>query len=141
MEGSFHHFSPAQAQDGVRRHRSTDESVRDWRNDRKIAVLHQGGAWRWPWWTCCASLICEYVAPAYGTHQPQELRRMPGSGVDFNGDIQACDVCAVGKSKQQTHPKRATYDVQHAFQLVTVDVMRPIKPAALGDYSYVTSSS
>ena len=66
------------------------------------------------------------------------LRRMPGSGVDYNGDIQACDVCAVGKTKQQAHPKQATYDVQHAFQLVTVDLMGPIKPAALEGYSYVT---
>ena len=23
--------------------------------DRRIAVPHQGGAWRWPWWTCYAS--------------------------------------------------------------------------------------
>ena len=29
------------------------------------------------------------------------LRRMPGSGVDYNGDIQACDVCAVGKSRNK----------------------------------------
>ena len=63
------------------------------------------------------------------------LRRMPGSGVDYNGDIQACDVCAVGKSKQQANPKQATYDVQHASQLVTVDLMGPIKPAALGGCS------
>ena len=63
-------------------------------------------------------------------------QRMPGSGVDYNGDIQACDVCAVGKSKQEAHPNQATYDVQHAFQLVTVDLMGPIKPAALGGYSY-----
>ena len=63
---------------------------------------------------------------------------MPGSGVDFNGDIQACDVCAVGKSKQQAHPKQATYDLQHAFQLVTVELMGYIKRAALGGYSYVT---
>ena len=47
------------------------------------------------------------------------LRRMPGSGVDYNGDIQACDVCTVGKSKQQAHSKQATYGVHHAFQLVT----------------------
>ena len=47
------------------------------------------------------------------------LRRMPGSGVDYNGDVQACDVCAVGKSKQQAHSKQATYGVHHAFQLVT----------------------
>ena len=66
------------------------------------------------------------------------LRRMPGSGVDYNGDDQTCDVCDVGKSKQLAHPKQATYDVQHAFQLVTVDLMVPIKPAALGRYSYVT---
>ena len=65
-------------------------------------------------------------------------RRMLGSGVDYNGDIQACDVCAAGKSKQQAHPNQATYYVQHAFQLVTVDLMGPIKPAALGGYSYVT---
>ena len=66
------------------------------------------------------------------------LLRMPGSGVDYNGDIQACDVCAVGKSKQKVHPKQPTYDVQHAFQLVTVDLMGPFQPAALGGYSYVT---
>ena len=54
------------------------------------------------------------------------------------GDIQACDVRAVGKSNQQTHPKQATYDVQHAFQLVTVDLMGPINPAALGGCLYAT---
>ena len=59
-------------------------------------------------------------------------------GVDYNGDIEACDVSAVGKSKQQDHLKQARYVVQHAFQLVTVDLMGPIKPAALGGYSYVT---
>ena len=66
------------------------------------------------------------------------LRRMPGSGVDYNGNIQACDACAVGNSKQQAHPKQATYDVQHAFQLVTVDIVGPNKPEAFGGYSYVT---
>ena len=66
------------------------------------------------------------------------LRTMQGSGIDYNGDMQACDVCDVGKSKQQAHPKQATYDVQLAFQLVTIDLMGPIKPAALGGYSYVT---
>ena len=66
------------------------------------------------------------------------LRGMPGRGVDYNGDIQACDACAVSKSEQQAHQKQASYDVQHAFQLVTVDLMRPLKPATLGGYSYVT---
>ena len=59
-------------------------------------------------------------------------------GVDHNGDIEACDVSAVGKSKQPDHLKQARYVVQHAFQLVTVHLMGPIKPAALGGYSYVT---
>ena len=66
------------------------------------------------------------------------LRRMPGSAIDYNGDVQACDVCAVGKNNQQAHPKQATYDVQHAFQLVTVDLMGAMTPAALGGYSHVT---
>ena len=69
------------------------------------------------------------------------LWRMPGSGVDYNGDIQACDVCAVGKSKRQAHPKQATYDVQHGFHLVTVNLMGPIKLAALASYSYKSSST
>ena len=60
------------------------------------------------------------------------LLRMPGSGVDYNGDIQACDVCAVGKSKQKVHPKQPTYDVQHPFQLVTSDLMGSIKPPSIG---------
>ena len=56
------------------------------------------------------------------------LRKQAGNGVEYNGDIQACDVCAVGKSEQQAHPKQAAYDVQRAFQLVTVDTMGPISP-------------
>ena len=50
----------------------------------------------------------------------------------------ASDVCAVGKSNKQAHPKQATYDVQHAFHLVTVDLMGPINPATLGGYLYAT---
>ena len=66
------------------------------------------------------------------------LRKPAGNGVDYNVDIKACDVCAVGKSKQQAHPRQATCDVQRAFQLVTVDTMGPISPQALGGYNYIT---
>ena len=66
------------------------------------------------------------------------LRKLAGNGVDCNVDIKACDVCAVGKSKQQAHPRQATCDVQRAFQLVTVDTMGPISPQALGGYNYIT---
>ena len=66
------------------------------------------------------------------------LRKQVGNGIEYNGDIEACDVCAVGKSEQQAHPKQATYDIQRAFQLVTVDTMGPISPQALGGYNFVT---
>ena len=66
------------------------------------------------------------------------LRKLAGNGVDYNVDIKACDVCAVGKSEHQAHPWQATCDVQRAFQLVTVDTMGPISPQALGCYNYIT---
>ena len=56
----------------------------------------------------------------------------------YNGDIQACDVCAVGKCEQQPHPKKATYDLQRAFPLVSVDITGAISPQALGGYDFVT---
>ena len=56
----------------------------------------------------------------------------------YKRQIQACDVCAVGNSNQQAHPKQTTYDVQHVFQLATVDLMGPINSAALGGYLYAT---
>ena len=58
--------------------------------------------------------------------------------VEYNGDVQACDVGSVGKSEQQAHHKQATYDVQRAFQLVTVDTVGAISPQALGGNNYVT---
>lgn len=66
------------------------------------------------------------------------LRQTPCSGVDYNGDLTPCDVCPFGKSEQQPHPKRALYDVERPFELVTVDTMGPISPLALGGYAFVT---
>ena len=37
------------------------------------------------------------------------LRKQLGNGVEYNGDMDDCGVCAVGKSEQQAHPKQATY--------------------------------
>ena len=62
--------------------------------------------------------------------------KQASSGVEYTGDIQACDVCAVSKSEHQAHPKQATYDGQRAFQLVTVVTMAPISPHALGGFNY-----
>lgn len=64
------------------------------------------------------------------------LRGVPDNGVEYDGDVAACDVCAIGKSAQQAHPKRASYDVQQPFQLVTSDLMGPIVPEALGGFRY-----
>ena len=66
------------------------------------------------------------------------LRKQAGNGVEYNGDIQTCGVCAVDKGAQQAHPKQATYDVHRAFQLVTVDTMGPTSPQAMGGHNYVT---
>ena len=62
------------------------------------------------------------------------LQKQAGNGVEYSGDIQACDVCAVGNSEHQAHPKQSTYDVHRACQLVTVHIMGPISPQALGGH-------
>ena len=56
------------------------------------------------------------------------LRKVGGNGVDDIGNVKACDVCAIGKSPQLAHPKKATYDIKQPFQLVLADLMRPISP-------------
>ncbi|CAB1105631.1 unnamed protein product [Ectocarpus sp. CCAP 1310/34] len=65
------------------------------------------------------------------------LRKVQGNGVEYNGELSACDVCAVGNSKQQNHPKRASYDASRPFQLVTTDLMGPFSPPALGGFLYI----
>ena len=73
-----------------------------------------------------------------GTKSLDVLRKMEGSGVSFDGTPPPCDVCALGKSKQQPHPKTASYFVTMPFQLVFGDFIGPITPAALGGYNYVS---
>ena len=65
-----------------------------------------------------------------------ELRKVPDNGVECDGDVAACDVCAIGKSAQQNYPKRASYVVQRPFQVVTSDLMGPINPDARGGFRY-----
>ena len=36
-------------------------------------------------------------------------RKTAGTGVSFEGSPPACDVCKLGKSKQQSHPKTTKY--------------------------------
>ena len=69
------------------------------------------------------------------------LRKEKGDGVEYTGDLPTCEVCALGKSAQQAHPKRASYDVSRPFQLVTTDLMGPLSPPALGGFRYVSKFS
>ena len=46
------------------------------------------------------------------------MRKEPASSVDYTGDIKNCSTCPLGKTAQQPHPKQATYNVLHIFQLV-----------------------
>ena len=66
------------------------------------------------------------------------LRKEKGNGVEYTGDLPTCDVCPLGKSAQQAHPKRASYDVSRSFQLVTTDLMGPLSPPALGGFCNVS---
>ena len=66
------------------------------------------------------------------------LRKEKRNGVEYTGDLPTYDVCALGKSAQQAHPKRASYDVSRPFQLVTTDLMGPLSPPALGGLRYTS---
>ena len=39
------------------------------------------------------------------------MQRRDGNGVAFDGSIDHCDVCAVGKRHQLAHPKKAKHAV------------------------------
>lgn len=65
------------------------------------------------------------------------LRKVQGNGVEYNGELNACDVCTIGQRAQQAHPKRSSYDVSRPFQLVTTDLMGPFSPPALGGFLYI----
>ena len=67
------------------------------------------------------------------------MQRRDSNGVAFDGPIDHCDVCAVGKSHQLTHPKKVKHaDIKAPFQLVYGDLMGPFKPAARGGSGYMS---
>ena len=69
----------------------------------------------------------------------EPMQRRDGSGVVFDGLIDRCDVCAVGKSHQLAHPKKAKHALITApFQLVYGDLMVPFIPAARRGYKLVS---
>ena len=66
------------------------------------------------------------------------LRKVEGNGIDYIGNVEACDVCAIGKSAQQARPKKVTHNIKQPFQLVLADPMGPMSPLALGGFQYVS---
>ena len=66
------------------------------------------------------------------------LRKVEGDGIDHSCNVEAFDVCAVGKSAQQAHPKKARHDIKQPVQLVLADLMGPMSPPALGGFQYVS---
>ena len=67
------------------------------------------------------------------------MQRRDSNGITFDGTLADCDVCAVGKSHQLAHPKKAeNADIKAPFQLVYADLMGPFAPAAHGGYKYVS---
>lgn len=62
------------------------------------------------------------------------LREVQGNGIEYDGDMKLCDVCAVGKTAQQARPQEASHDVCRSFQLVTADLMGPTSPPPLGSW-------
>lgn len=76
-----------------------------------------------------------------GHMNPRNMKLLQGidnNGVDYTNDVTGCSVCAVGKSKQRAHPKRAIYDITAPMQLVYTDLMGPISPPAIGGFQYVS---
>ena len=67
------------------------------------------------------------------------LKNVGSNGVEFNGPVPDCGICAVGKSHQLAHT--ANNKVERAFQLVMTDLMGPILPEALGGFKYVCKIS
>ena len=70
------------------------------------------------------------------------MQRRDGNGVAFDGSIDHCDVCAMGKRHQLAHPTKGKHaDITAPFQLVYGDLMSPFKPATRGGYEYVSKTT
>ena len=61
------------------------------------------------------------------------------SGVKFSDSLMICSACKIGKSTQKQHAKNSSHGwVAEPLQVVTINLMGPISPAALGNSSHIT---
>ena len=65
------------------------------------------------------------------------LNKIDDNAVSSKGGVSPCNVCAIGKSTQQPHPKMATLNIQQPFELIYTDRLGTITPTALGGFRYV----
>ena len=65
------------------------------------------------------------------TRSLELLNRTDANGVSFNGKVSRCDVCAIGKTIQQLHPKKSNLKITMPFQQVYANLVGPI-PAGDG---------
>ena len=69
------------------------------------------------------------------------MQRRDGNWAAFDGSIDTCYVCAMKKSHQLAHLKKAKHaDITAPFQLVYGDLMNLFKPAARRDYEYASKT-
>ena len=66
------------------------------------------------------------------------LRRKEGNGVEYTGTVSDCDICALSKSRQQTHPKNSMRTTTRPMQLIYTDLIGPFTPPVKGGYRYVS---
>ena len=67
------------------------------------------------------------------------MQRHDGNGINFDGTVADCDVCALGKGQQLAHPKKAQHaGITRPFQLCYGDSMGPFTPEAYGGFKYVS---
>ena len=68
----------------------------------------------------------------------EPLNKTDANGLSFSGGISPCDVCAIGKSIQQRHPKKSNLGITMPFKLVYTGLMGPISPPAMESFKYVS---
>lgn len=72
-------------------------------------------------------------------HQSMEvLKKVAYSELSFGGKFSACDVCALKKRKQVSHPKTTDCDATIPFKLTVCNLMGPFPIAAIRDCTYVS---
>lgn len=66
------------------------------------------------------------------------LRKRDGNGVEYTDSVSDCNIYALTKSRQLTHPKTSSTTTSGPMDPVCTDLMGPFTPPAKGGYRFVT---